>query len=222
LGGGAAGIGAAPPGGMTDADTFEDLARRIAAQGAAAECASEALELERRAALLPRLRAEALRRASRGLRLAQRLLRPLAPAARAQAPGFGRAGRRGTLVAGYLALSQGRPAHAELMGEGLHEAAPRHPAGLRLTGQALFAQGRYRPAVRAFRGGMALDPGDGYTRALHAEALWFAGEREAALSALAALREGGGPAAELAAAIEAAFDSGAIPGRLPLDRWAAP
>lgn len=219
---GLAGTGAAPPQGMTGADTFEDIARRAAAQGAAAECGAEAVELERRAALLPRARAEALGRAARGLRLAHRLLRPFAPAAQAVAPGFSRAGRRGALAAGYLALCQGRPIHAELMGEGLREAAPRHPAGLRLTGQALFAQGRYRHAVRAYRGALALDPDDGYTRALHAEALWFAGEREAALAALAALRAGGGDAAELAGALEAAFGSGAIPARLTLDRWAAP
>ncbi len=217
-----AGIGAAPPAGMADADTFEDIARRAAAHGAAAECAAEAMELERRAALLPRARAEALGRAARGQRLAHRLLRPFAPAARAAAPGFSGAGRRGALAAGHLALCQGRPVHAELMGEGLHEAAPRHPAGLRLAGQALFAQGRYRHAVRAFRGALSLDPEDGHTRALHAEALWFAGEREAALAALAALRAGGGDAAALASALEAAFESGAIPGRLSLDRWAAP
>jgi tetratricopeptide (TPR) repeat protein len=207
---------------MTDIETFGDIARRAAAEGAAAECAAEAVELERSAALLPRLRAEALGRAARGLRLAHRLLGPLAPAARAGARGFTRAGRRGALAAGHLALSQGRPAHAELVGEGLHEAAPRHPAGLRLVGQALFAQGRYRPAVRAYRGALALDPGDGYTRALHAEALWLSGEREMALGALAGLREGGGPDAALAAALQEAFDSGAIPGRLPCDRWAAP
>ncbi len=207
---------------MTDIETFEDVARRAAAEGAAAECAAEAAELERRAALLPRLRAEALGRAGRGLRLAHRLLRPLASAAQPQGRGFTRAGRRGALAAGHLALAQGRPAHAELIGEGLHEAAPRHPAGLRLVGQALLAQGRYRPAVRAYRGALALDPDDGYTRALHAEALWLAGEREMALGALAALREGGGPAASLAAALQEAFDSGAIPGRLPGDRWVAP
>ena len=207
---------------MTETQTFEDIARRAAAEGAAAECALEALELERRSTLLPRLRGEALLRAARGLRLAQRLLRPLAPAARSEARGFTRAGRRGALAAGHLALVQGRPAHAELIGEALHEAAPRHPVGLRLVGQALLAQGRYRPAVRAFRGALALDPGDGYGRALHAEALWLAGDREMALGALAALREGGGPAAALAAALQEAFESGAIPGRLSGDRWAAP
>lgn len=207
---------------MTDARTFEDLARRAAGEGAAAECAAEALELERRAALLPRPRGEALSRAARGLRLAHRLLRPLAPGARAGWRGFTGAGRRGALAAGHLALARGRPAHAELVGEGLHEAAPRHPAGLRLVGQALLAQGRYRPAVRAYRGALALDPGDGYTRALHAEALWLAGDREMALAALAGLLEAGGPAAALAAALREAFDSGAIPERLPGDRWAAP
>ena len=89
-------------------------------------------------------------------------------------------------------------------------------------GQALLAQGRYRPAARAFRGALALDPGDGHARALHAEALWLAGDREAALGALAAVREEGGPAAALAAALAEAFETGAIPGRLPGDRWAAP
>ncbi len=207
---------------MTDAQTFEDLARRAAADGAAAECAAEAVELERRSALLPRLRGEALLRAARGLRLAQRLLGPLAPGARWEARGFTRAGRRGALAAGHLALAQGRPGHAELIGEGLHEAAPRQPAGLRLQGAALLAQGRYRPAVRAFRGALALDPDDGYGRALHAEALWLAGEREMAMGALAALREGGAPAAALAAALAEAFQTGAIPARLPGDRWVAP
>lgn len=203
-------------------ETFEDIARRAASQGAAAECALEAAELDRRAAVLPRLRAEALGRAARGLRLAYRALRRFEAPARAQAGSFTRAGRRGALAAGHLALSQGRPVQAELMGEGLCEAAPRHPAGLRLVGQALFAQGRYRPAVRALRGALALAPDDGFTRALHAEALWFAGEREMALAALAGVREGGGPGAELAAALEGAFRSGAIPARLPCDRWAAP
>ncbi|HEU4383266.1 MAG TPA: hypothetical protein VFR85_07140 [Anaeromyxobacteraceae bacterium] len=207
---------------MSETETFEDIARRAAAGGAAGECALEAVELERRAALLPRMRSEALLRAARGLRLAHRLLRPLAPAARSEARGFTRAGRRGAVVAGHLALAQGRPAHAELIGEGLHEAAPRHPVGLRLMGQALLAQGRYRPAVRAFHGALALDPGDGYGRTLHAEALWLAGDRELALGALAAVREGGGPAAALAVALLEAFESGAIPGRLPGDRWASP
>lgn len=207
---------------MTDTRTFEDLARLAAGGGAAAECAVEAAELERRAALLPRLRSEALLRAARGLRLAHRLLRPLAPAAHPGARGFTRAGRRGALAAGHLALVQGRPGHAELIGEGLCEAAPRHPAGLRLVGQALLAQGRYRPAVRAFRGALALDPDDGYGRALHAEAQWLAGDREAALGALEAVRAGGGPGAVLAAALAEAFECGAIPGRLPGDRWAAP
>jgi tetratricopeptide (TPR) repeat protein len=207
---------------MDDTRTFEDLARHAAAEGAAAECAAEALELERRSALLPRLRAEALQRAARGLRLAHRLLGPLAPGARCQARGFTRAGRRGALAAGHLALARGRPGHAEIIGEGLHEAAPRHPAGLRLVGQALLAQGRYRPAVRAFRGAMALDPDDGYGRALYAEALWLAGDRETALGALAALREGAGPAAALAEALAEAFQVGAIPSRLPGDRWAVP
>ena len=207
---------------MTDVETLQDIAGRAAARGAATECAVEAAELDRRAGVLPRIRGEVLGRAARGLRIAYRILRQLAPAAAGEAKAFTQVGRRGALAAGHLALAQGRPAHAELVGEGLHQAVPRHPAGLRLVGQALFAQGRYRQAVRALRGALALDPGDGYTRALHAEALWFAGEREAALAALAAVREGGGPGAALAAALSEAFGSGAIPGRLPCDRWTAP
>jgi cytochrome c-type biogenesis protein CcmH/NrfG len=56
------------------------------------------------------------------------------------------------------------------------------------VGQALFAQGKFYPAVRALRGALAADANDPFTRALHAEALWFAGERLAARCAIAMLR----------------------------------
>jgi tetratricopeptide (TPR) repeat protein len=201
-------------------ETFDDMARRAAQEGAAVECAAGAEALERRAEVLPRQRAEALQRAARGLRTAARILLDLKPPPAGQAlrppgAGLGPAGCRGALAAGHLALARGRPAQAELVGEGLHEARPRDSAGLRLVGQALFAQGRYRPAARAFRAALAADSHDAYTRALHAEALWFAGECEVALSALSGLKEARGPGAALAAALEGAFRSGAVPRRSP-------
>jgi tetratricopeptide (TPR) repeat protein len=124
---------------------------------------------------------------------------------------LGPAGLRGALAAGHLAIARGRHYDAELIGGGIEEAAPRHPAGPRLVGQALFAQGRFRPAARAYRAALARNSEDGLARALHAEALWFAGEWEGALCALRRLREGGGPAADLAAALEEAMRVGAVP-----------
>ncbi len=207
---------------MTRADTFDDIARREASAGAGEECNAAAADLLQRAALVAPPRAEALRRAGRGLRIAARTLRDFGVGPPTVRSRFGAVAIRGALAAGHLALAHGRPAQAELVGCGLQEAAPRSPAGLRLVGQALFAQGRYRPAARAFRGALATEPGDGFTRALHAEALWFAGERDAALSAFASLRDAGGTGAELAAALEEAIGCGALPKVLPCARWTAP
>ncbi len=207
---------------MTDTQTFEDLARAAARDGAAAECADEASALEERAAVVPAPRSEALLRAARGLRVAARILAATVPGSAPRVQGFGRTGLKGALAAGHLALAKGRPAQAELIGDAVHEASSRSPAGLRLVGQALFAQGRYRPAVRAFRGAVAVDPKDAYTRALHAEALWFAGECEVALAALGGLKAAGGAGGALAAALEEAFRCRAIPRKLPCARWTAP
>jgi hypothetical protein len=191
---------------MTDPVSFEDLARALAREGASTSCGAEADRLDARAARDPPLRAEALRRAARGLRIAARVLAPLAPAARA-AP-FRPGGLRGAIAAGHLALATGRAADAELIGTGAAEAAPDSPAGLRLVSQALFAEGRFALAVRASRGALAVDPDDRYTRALHLEALWFAGERVAARCALATLRATG--TEPLAAALEDAIRAGAL------------
>ncbi len=193
---------------MSHTVTFEEMAREWARQGAAASCAAQACALDVRAGLEPAARAEALRRAARGLRVAARLLSPLAPDV-AVAP-FRPVGLRGAIAAGHVALAAGRLGQAELVGSGAAEAAPRSPAGLRLVGQALFAQGRFALAVRAFRGALAAGPDDPFTRALHAEALWFAGERKAARRALAEARaRAAGP---LAAALDAAIRCGALDG----------
>jgi Flp pilus assembly protein TadD len=171
---------------MSDIGTFQELARALAQAGAAESCAAQAAVLDARAGVEPEGRTEALHRAARGLRVAARILSQLAPSS-AVAP-FRPIGLRGALAAGHLALASGRAAQAELVGEGIAEAAPWSPAGLRLVGQALFAQGRFHLAVRALRGALAVSQDDPLTRALHAEALWFAGERLAARCALAMLR----------------------------------
>ena len=171
---------------MSDLATFRDLARTLAGAGAADSCAAQASVLEARAAVEPAHRTEPLRAAARGLRIAARILSQLARVERT-AP-FHPVGMRGALAAGHLALAEGRAAQAELVGAGVAEAAPRRAAGLRLVGQALFAQGKFHLAVRALRGALAADANDPFTRALHAEALWFAGERLAARCALAMLR----------------------------------
>ncbi len=207
---------------MTRDDTFEDIIRREARAGAGGECGAAAADLMQRAALVAPPRADALQRAGRGLRIAARLLRDAGGEGVASGSWFSQAAIRGALAAGHIALVQGRPVQAELVGCGLQEAAPRSPAGLRLIGQALFAQGRYRRAVKAFRGSLAIASEDGFTRALHAEALWFAGERDAALSSFVSLRAAGGPGSELAAALEEAIHCGALPKTLPCARWTAP
>jgi hypothetical protein len=171
---------------MPDASTFFELARALAEAGAAESCLVQATALEARATVEPSHRAGPLRSGARGLRVAARILQQVA---RCDGIGpFHPVGIRGALAAGHLALAEGRAAQAELVGEGIAEAAPRCAAGLRLVGQALFAQGKFHPAVRAFRGALAADANDPFTRALHAEALWFAGERLAARCAVAMLR----------------------------------
>ncbi len=195
---------------MTAPTTFEDLARGAARRGAAAECVGMSDALTCNAEGQPNARREALERAARGLRIAARMLLSLGEAA-PPASGFGAAGLAGALAAGHVALAAGRSAQAELIGSGVAEALPRHPGGLRLVGMALFAQGRFDLALRAYRGAMAAAPRDRFTLALHAEALWFAGEREAARAALAALRDSAGAGGRLAAALESAIRCGALP-----------
>jgi len=194
---------------MSELPTFEDLARGFAEVGAASSCAAQASCLDARATVEPAARAEPLRRAARGLRVAARLLSQLAPSSDV-AP-FRPVGLRGAVAAGHLALASGRTAQAELVGSGIAEAAPRSPAGLRLVGQSLFAQGKFHLAVRALRGALAADADDPFTRALHAEALWFAGEQVAARCAVAMLRSAAKDD-RLGAALDAAIRLGALDG----------
>jgi predicted Zn-dependent protease len=195
---------------MTPPDTFTELARRLAREGAGSACLAQAALLAERAGPAPRARARALRRAAFGLTTAARLLWNLGGAARA-AP-FRPLGLRGAVAAGAVALAEGRPRQAELIGVAAREAAPDSPAGHRLVGQARFAQGRYRGAVRALAAAIAQDPLDGFSRALHAEALLFAGEPEAGARALASLRDRGEEAVPLACALERALRAGALRG----------
>lgn len=199
---------------MSDPATFRELARALAAAGAAGACAAKAALLEARLAVEPAARAEPLRAAARGLRVAERILSRLGTGGRAAS--FHPIGLRGALAAGHVALADGRAAEAELVGEGVAEAAPRSAAGLRLVGQALFAQERYGLAVRALRGALAKDPRDPFTRVLHVEALWFAGERVAARCALELIGAGGRPDA-LGAVLGEAIRCGALDraGRAP-------
>ncbi len=195
---------------MTSTPTFEDMARALARDGAARSCEAQACALDARAGLEQPLRAGALRRGARGLRVAARILSQLS--ACADVASFRPVGLRGAVAAGHVALAAGRLAQAELVGSGIAEAAPRSPAGLRLVGEALFAQGRFDLAVRALRGALAAAPDDPFTQALHAEALWFAGARVAARAALAAVLAAGG-ADPLAFALQAAIRAGALDGR---------
>ncbi len=205
---------------MTAPVTFQGLARASAAAGAAGECLAMAAELARRAEAAPAGRARELLRSARGMRAAARVLGGRDASASPPRP-FGARGLRGALAAGLASLVDGRPGLAELIGDALAAAAPRHPAGPRLVAQALFARGRYALAARALRGALARDPEDGLSRALLAEALWFAGEREGARAALGALR-GEGPGAALGAALAEAIRCGALPERLPPARRREP
>jgi len=195
---------------MPLSETFRDLARRLATDGAGPSCDAEAEALLVRADREPALRAGAMRQGARGLRAAAKLLEELSPGA-GGAP-FRPVGLRGAVAAGHVALVAGRPDQAELIGAGVAEAAPDSPAGLRLVGQSLFAQSRYGLAVRALRGALAADPLDPYTRSLQVEALWFAGEREAARCVMAGLRGLDLEGARLAAALHEAIVSGALRG----------
>ncbi len=190
-----------------EATTFEEMARGLAEAGAASSCAAQACVLDSRAELEPPLRADALRIGARGLRVAARILSQLASSPHVAA--FRPIGLRGAAAAGHVALAAGRAAQAELIGAGIAEAAPRSPAGLRLVGEALFAQGKFGLAVRALRGALSAAPDDPFTRALHAEALWFAGERTAARGALEELRASGKGGA-LAEVLDSATASGAL------------
>lgn len=197
---------------MPSTDTFLDLARRLAAAGAGAACAAEAAGLESRARLEPAAAADPLRRAARGLRIAARLLDALAPSA----PGapFRPLGLRGAIAVGHLALVEGRPAQAELLGRAAAEAAPDSAAGLRLAGQALLAQNRCDEAVEALQAAFAREPvgpGARQGRALVAEALLFAGDRAAAHALLVGLGPSEAPD-DLATALLEALRAGALAG----------
>jgi len=193
---------------MSPPDTFTELARRLAREGAGAACHAEADRHEALARAADPVRTRALRRAALGLAMAGRLLARLGASTRA-AP-FRPVGLRGAAAAGAVALAAGRLRQAELIGLAAAEAAPDSPAGLRLAGQALFAQCRYAAAARSLEGAIALDPLDAFSRALHAEALLFEGEPEAGRRALAALRLRGEAAAPLAWALERAVRTGAL------------
>lgn len=195
---------------MTLPDTFTELARRLAREGAGAACDAEAARLMSCATAVRPARARVLRRGALGLAMAARLLARLGLSPRT-AP-FRPVGLRGAVAAGSLALAAGRVRQAELIGLAAAEAAPDSPAGLRLAGQALFAQGRFPAAERALAAALAQDPLDVFSRALHAEALLFAGEREAGWRALASLRLRGEEAAPLACALEQAVRLGALRG----------
>ncbi|MGB8933230.1 MAG: tetratricopeptide repeat protein, partial [Anaeromyxobacteraceae bacterium] len=179
---------------MTRPDTFEEMARRLAKGGAAWGCAAEAELLVRHAALAGGDDTANAGAGARGLRIAARILEQLAPEASGR-PAFRPLGLRGAVLAGHLALAEGRPGQAELIGRGVAAAAPDSPAGLRLTGQALFSQGRFEEAVVALREALAVDPADTVTRALHAEALWFAARRDEAEAEFARLAAGEGEGA---------------------------
>ena len=81
--------------------------------------------------------------------------------------------------------------------------------------ESLFASGRFVEAEQALREARAVDPGDGVTRALHAESLWFAGRREEAESAFAREVALGGEGGRLAEALWWAARSGALEGPTP-------
>jgi tetratricopeptide (TPR) repeat protein len=195
---------------MTCGDTLTELARRLGHEGAGGACDAEATALMARAKAVPRARARVLRRAAIGLAMAARLLARLGPSTR-RAP-FRPIGLRGAVAAGGVALAAGRLRQAELIGLAAAEAAPDSPGGPRLAGQALFAQARFRAAVPLLAEAVARDPADAFSRALHAEALLFAGEREAGGRALRALALHGEAAAPLACALSRALRLGALHG----------
>jgi len=193
---------------MTPPDTFQELSRRLARAGAGAACDLEADRLMARARGLPAPRARTLRRAAIGLAIAARALYRLSPGG--PVPAFRPLGLRGAIAAGSLALARGRSRQAELIGLAAAAAAPDSPAGLRLAGQALFAQGRFEPAVEALSAAIACDPLDVFTRSLHAEALVFSGRHEAGRRALWLAQARGGEPAALARALDLAIRTGAL------------
>jgi tetratricopeptide (TPR) repeat protein len=194
---------------MTPPDTFEEMARRLASGGAAWGCAAEADLLAKHAALAGGDDTSGAGTGARGLRIAARILERLAPGAPGRPP-FRPLGLRGAVLAGHVAIAEGRPVQAEVVGRGIAAAAPDSPAGLRLTGQALFAQGRFDEAVAALREALMVDPADTVTRALHAEALWFAARCEEAEAEFARLVAGEGEGARLAEALWYAARTGAL------------
>jgi predicted Zn-dependent protease len=195
---------------MTSPDTFTELARRLAREGAGGACDAEAAALMDRARMATAARARVLRRAALGLGMAARLLARLGESSR-RAP-FRPIGLRGAVAVGSVALAAGRARQAELVGLAAAEAAPDSAGGPRLAGQALFAQGRYPGAVRILAEAVARDPADVFSRALHAEALLFAGDRESAGRALRSLDLRGEEAAPLASALARALHLGALRG----------
>src|SRR5690242_21931381 len=96
-----------------DPESFESIAASLGRAGAGAACAREAAVLETRASGEPPPRADALRVAARGLRVAARLLDP-GPAVLVPTVPFRALGLRGAIAAGHAALAAGRPAQAEL------------------------------------------------------------------------------------------------------------
>jgi tetratricopeptide (TPR) repeat protein len=193
---------------MAPPDTFTELARRLAREGAGSACDTQAAVLMARATTEAPDRARVLRRAAIGLGMAARVLARLG-ASSSVAP-FRPIGLRGAVAAGNVALAGGRARQAELIGLAAAEAAQDSPAGLRLAGQALFAQGRYPAAVRTLACAIAQDPLDAFSRALHAEALLFAGERAAGQRALRSLFLRGEEGAPLALALGRALASSAL------------
>jgi predicted Zn-dependent protease len=193
---------------MNPPDTFAETARRLAREGAGAACDLEADRLMALARHLPTPRGRSLRRAAIGLVIAARALHRLSPGG--PRPAFRPVGLRGAIAAGSLALAQGRTREAELIGLAAATAAPDSPAGLRLAGQGLFAQGRFHRAEQALAAAVARDPFDAFTRALHAEALLFSGEHQAGWRALSLARGRGGERAALAQALELAVRTGAL------------
>jgi predicted Zn-dependent protease len=189
-------------------DTFLEMARRLAREGAGAACDLEADRLMARARGLPTPRGRALRRAAIGLIIAARALYGLSPGG--PVPPFRPIGLRGAIAAGSLALARGRTRQAELIGLAAAAAAPDSPAGLRLAGQALFAQERFEAAVRTLGAAVARDPFDAFTRALHAEALVFSGEHQAGWRALSLATGRAGEPVALAQALELAIRTGAL------------
>jgi Flp pilus assembly protein TadD len=180
--------------------TFEELARGLAEAGAARACIAEADALTRCAEAAGGGDTAGFATGARGLRIAARILEQLAPAV-VRRPSFRPVGLRGAVLAGHVALAEGRPGQAEQIGRALAAAAPDVPAGLRLLGQALFAQGRFEQAEEAQRVAVEVDPADGVSRALLAEARWFLGRRDEAEELFAREVAVGGEGGRLAEAL---------------------